>query len=408
MAGIRTRKRGKTWSYSFEAGKTETGKRKVIEKGGFVTQDDAFDAGVEAYSAWKHGCIGITAKKTLLSDFFTQWVHTVCPSRVRDSTLRLYGSMIRNHITPHLGNIALQDLTPLMIDQWASRLMQTDNISYSSAKTALAILQAGLKYAVYPAGIISNNPAQYISIPSKAAKKVIKRTIISPERFDTLIESYPPGTELYIPLMLFYHTGLRMGEALGLRWSNIDFQSETITIDHQLVYVPQLHGHYLRPPKTVTSSRTIRIDRQLLAELAAWKVMQACNALIFENNFVYNYLDNSSDGNRVISGSDHLHSRYPELDFVCTYEAGKFIRPSRLSVLLQREGLNSHSFRHTHATTLIENGAPAKGVASRLGHASVGITEQVYIHNTATLQDRTEKIFEETLHRQKAHDVDKA
>lgn len=50
MAGIRTRKRGKTWSYSFEAGNVN-GKRKVIEKGGFASQDDAFDAGVEAYSA---------------------------------------------------------------------------------------------------------------------------------------------------------------------------------------------------------------------------------------------------------------------------------------------------------------------------------------------------------------------
>ena len=75
--------------------------------------------------------------------------------------------------------------------------------------------------------------------------------------------------------------------------------------------------------------------------------------------------------------------------------------------MLQQEGLNSHSFRHTHATTLIENGAPAKGIAGRLGHASVDITEQVYIHNTAALQDRTEQIFEATLRRQKDDDVDK-
>lgn len=403
MAGIRTRKRGKTWSYSFEAGNIN-GKRKVIEKGGFASQDDAFDAGVEAYSAWKHGCIGVTAKKTLLSDFFDQWVHTICPTRVRDSTVYLYDAMVRNHITPHLGHIALQDLTPLMIDQWASHLMQTDNLSYSSAKTTLAILQAGLKYAVYPAGIIRSNPAQYISIPAKAAKKVIKRTIISPERFDALLETYPPGTMLYTPILLFYHTGMRIGEALGLRWSNVDFQSETITVDHQLLYVPRLHGYYLRPPKTATSSRTIRIDEQLLAELAAWKIMQACNATIFDDSFTYNYLD--SDG-RVLCGSQHLQGRYSELNLVCTYEAGKFIRPSRLSRMLQLEGLNSHSFRHTHATTLIENGAPAKGIAGRLGHASVNITEQVYMHNTATLQDRTEQIFEAILRRQKDDDVDK-
>lgn len=91
MAGIRTRKRGKTWSYSFEAGNVN-GKRKVIEKGGFASQDDAFDAGVEAYSAWKHGCISVAARKTLLSDFFDQWVHTVCR---RASATRRYTSMTR-------------------------------------------------------------------------------------------------------------------------------------------------------------------------------------------------------------------------------------------------------------------------------------------------------------------------
>lgn len=403
MAGIRTRKRGKTWSYSFEAGNVN-GKRKVIEKGGFASQDDAFDAGVEAYSAWKHGCIGIAAPKMLISDFFDKWVHTICPTRVRDSTVYLYKEMVRNHIDPHLGRIALQDLTPLMVDQWASRLMQTDNLSYSSARTTLAILQAGLKYAVYPAGIIRSNPAQYISIPVKeAAKKVIKRTIISPERLDELLQNHPVGTALYIPILLFYHTGMRIGEAVGLRWSNIDFASKTITIDHQLSYRPLRHGYYLCQPKTATSSRTIRIDEELMAELASWKVIQACNAIIFENNFSYNYLDDD----RVLSESRHLRGQYPELDFVCTYESGKFIRPSFISKALQEEGLNSHSFRHTHATTLIENGAPAKGIAGRLGHASVNITEQVYMHNTAALQDRTEEVFEDTLRRQKSDDVDK-
>lgn len=63
MATIRTRKRGKTWSYSFEIGKNpETGRRKMKEKGGFASQDEAYDAGVEAYADWKHGGIGIVTQ----------------------------------------------------------------------------------------------------------------------------------------------------------------------------------------------------------------------------------------------------------------------------------------------------------------------------------------------------------
>lgn len=75
MATIRTRKRGKTWSYSFEIGKNpETGRRKMKEKGGFATQDEAYDAGVEAYADWKHGNIGLTSDKVLLDDFFKIWL----------------------------------------------------------------------------------------------------------------------------------------------------------------------------------------------------------------------------------------------------------------------------------------------------------------------------------------------
>ena len=62
MTRVRVRKRGKTFSYIFEAGKTLEGKRKVVEKGGFSTKQDAYNAGVDAYNNWKHGNIGITSE----------------------------------------------------------------------------------------------------------------------------------------------------------------------------------------------------------------------------------------------------------------------------------------------------------------------------------------------------------
>ena len=76
MAKVRTRKRGKTYSYIFEAGRDENGKRKVVEKGGFATQDEAYDASVDAYADWKHGNIGITSERITVGDFITQWLNT--------------------------------------------------------------------------------------------------------------------------------------------------------------------------------------------------------------------------------------------------------------------------------------------------------------------------------------------
>lgn len=63
MAKIRTRKRGKTYSYNLEAGLNANGKRKVVEKGGFATKQEAYDAGVKAFAAWKNGNIGIVSEK---------------------------------------------------------------------------------------------------------------------------------------------------------------------------------------------------------------------------------------------------------------------------------------------------------------------------------------------------------
>ena len=59
------------------------------------------------------------------------------------------------------------------------------------------------------------------------------------------------------------------------------------SVSYTHLYVPRLHGYYLRPPKTATSSRTIRIDGQLLAELAAWRIMQACNCLLYTSPSAY-------------------------------------------------------------------------------------------------------------------------
>lgn len=82
---------------------------------------------------------------------------------------------------------------------------------------------------------------------------------------------------------------------------------------------------------------------------------------------------------------------------VCTLEDGRLIRANYVERKLKKENLNAHSFRHTHATILIESGATPKGVAGRLGHSNAVITQNLYIHNTQKLQEDTVSIFEKIL-----------
>ena len=84
MATVRTRKRGKTYSYIFEAGKTPEGKRKVIEKGGFASKDEAYQAGTEAFISYQHGNIGITSEKITVEKYLDLYC-TYHRSKIRDT-----------------------------------------------------------------------------------------------------------------------------------------------------------------------------------------------------------------------------------------------------------------------------------------------------------------------------------
>lgn len=139
----------------------------------------------------------------------------------------------------------------------------------------------------------------------------------------------------------------------------------------------------------------IDVDPALLQELSAWKKMQAEEELRLGPSYRCNYVDAE---HHLASGSKGI-SRPPgqRVDLVCTKRNGAFISPDIIRWRIRQEGYNSHSFRHTHATLLIEHGASAKGVAGRLGHASTLLTQDLYTHNTAKLQKDTEKIFEQTL-----------
>ena len=169
MAQVRTRKRGKTFSYIFEAGKTADGKRKVVEKGGYPTKDAAYKAGVAAYNDYLHGNIGITSESISLKDFMANWLREVVAVNVKPTTLQRYQRDSTNKIFPALGNKKVQELTPAILDAWL-REFQKNGYAYKTIALTLSFLRTALDYAVYPAQLINSNPAAYIKVPRNAPK----------------------------------------------------------------------------------------------------------------------------------------------------------------------------------------------------------------------------------------------
>ena len=97
MSQVRTRKRGKTWNYIFEAGQVN-GKRKVVEKGRFPTKDATYKAGVEKYTDFIHCNIGIKSESITLKDFMTNWLENVVALNVKPTTMQIYHSYLKNRI----------------------------------------------------------------------------------------------------------------------------------------------------------------------------------------------------------------------------------------------------------------------------------------------------------------------
>lgn len=392
-ASVRTRKRGKTYSYIFEAGKTPEGKRKVIEKGGYPTKQAAYDAGVAAYNDWKHGNIGITSKKITVKEFITNWLEKVVKLNVKPTTMQIYESMAKLHIISSLGNLYLKELTPAILDNWI-REMQKSGYSKNTLSQIHAILHHALDYAVYPAELIQSNPASYIKIPKKSPTNIIKRHIVSQEQLSVLLEKYPFGTPFYIPILILFHTGVRIGELLGLTWEDVDFSTNTINLSRQIAYISK-RGDFFTTTKTESSNRYIVIDNYLVAELKHWKSQQIENEEAVGDSYVYIY--KNSEGKMVQQSKGLKYSDGDKMNLICTKENGSPINKCTFARLLQKNGVNAHSFRHTHATTLIESGVPPKAVAGRLGHSNTAITQNLYTHNTRKLQEDAVNVFEKTL-----------
>lgn len=379
---IWTRLRGKSWYYIFETSKHP---RKLKSKGGYATEQEAFDAGLIAYTDWKSGNVAAASTRVKLCDYLTAWLENVVRPNVKRTTYTNYNSAVQSRIKPHLGARVVQDLRPRDIDTWLQTLAR-EGMSHGTISSTKTVLSMALKYAVYPSELIKTNPAVGLTVPRSAPKKVVPRVIVTPERFAAI----PASAKWYPAVKLLYHTGMRLGEVLGLAWSDINFKTGEIRIERQRV-----RRGYFDTPKTDSSTRTIYADTELLSYLRALKATQAKDEMRLGESYQLVYEDTQNRRDVVL-----LPKKMPPLEgllrhpLVCLLPSGRALPHEYVINALHRQGLNPHSFRHTHATNLIAAGAKPVAVAARLGHADVGITMNLYTHNTDEMQKETSQLFE--------------
>ena len=363
------------------------------EKGGYPSQEAAYEAGIIAYAKYKHGGLD-TTHKILYRDYFGFWLDEVIKPTVKPATVESYDKTYKNHLQEAFGGTYLQEIRPRDVDLFV-RAMAANGLSKNTIKKVLGVLRASLNYAVYPAEVLASNPASRIKIPASAPGEKVHRTVLSREQFAALIaevSSNPHKAYAALPICLGYYAGLRIGEALGLEWSDVSLDQRQISIKRQV----KSYERRLIPPKTASGRRTISISPKLVAILRDWHARQTRDRLSLGR--AYQHVYELPDGQLcILPGTAPAPEGGKEIHLVCVDCYGVPLCRTRVETRLRANHINFHSLRHTHATRLIEAGARPVDVAARLGHASVVTTEAVYTHDTAEMQAETARLIDKCL-----------
>ena len=297
----------------------------------------------------------------LFSDFMLQWLEIVKPT-IAITTYSSYSNMVKGVIVPYFKEkgIMLRELKATDIQ--AFYMEQLKRVKANSVIHYHANIHKALKYAV-KIEMIDTNPADKIERPKKDR---FVGSFYDSKEVQELFEA-AKGTKLEIPIFLGAFYGLRRSEALGLKWSAIDFDNDTITIQHT-VTMCNLDGKHVQiaqdTTKTKSSMRTLPLVPVFKAKLEKLR-------------------EDQKEYMRVCGKC--YDKRY--LDYICVDEMGTLISPHYLTSafpkLLEKNGLRKiryHDLRHSCASLLLANGVPMKQIQEWLGHSDFSTTANVYAH----------------------------
>lgn len=381
MAKINVRKRGNSWEFRFETARVGD-KRTQVSKGGFETKKAALEAGTEAMNQYNNSGAVIEPSKISLSDYLDQWMEKYCKVALKPATVENYEKNIRLRIKPALGQYALSSVKTASIQKLINDMFN-EGYSRNTISTVKRILSGAMRYAIDTDGVLLVNPTARVRLPSVRAvpenpTRSSPNVFIPPEMIDRIFARFPEGTSTFIPMQLGYRCGMRIGEAFGVCWDDVDFDAMTISIKRQAQWDVEKQQWYMTAPK-YDSFRTIEMDEKLGEILQREHEKQLRARQYYGERYTQLFV--SVDG--IINTTGEGNKIFP----VAVREDGTYIGPRTMqhasSVIHHELGYSEftfHSLRHTHATMLVESGAPIKYVQERLGHKDAQVTMRIYSH----------------------------
>jgi len=210
-----------------------------------------------------------------VAEYLREW-HRVREERLSESAWHRYRGLIEQWLVPLLGSVPLAKLQPLQIEQAYETMRKSPRkdgrpgtVSPTTVHHAHCVLHKALRDAVKKR-LIPYNPADAVEAPRRKRKEPRAYTEEEVNRLLAAAE----GTRLYAPIALAAYTDMRLGEVLGLRWEDVDFEDATIFVRRALKRSKE-RGLVLEEPKTAKSRRRIEIGPDTIAVLKRQKKLQA-------------------------------------------------------------------------------------------------------------------------------------
>ena len=359
---IRKRKDGR-WEGRYTAGHDPTTGKQIFKNVLGRTQAEVKQKLNVALEELKKVDVIVSDQMTT-GEWLDTWLEHYAKPVMRATTYNNYETLIRLHIKPYIGEVKLNKLTTLQIQKLYNRLLthgrfdrseakdQPKGLSGKTVRNIHTVIHSACEKAIMER-LLAVNPTKGCRLPKKERTEM---KVLPPEKLaDFFREAKETGVfELYY---LDLSTGLRRGELLGLKWSDINFETRMLDVKRQIQRVNGVIQE--TAPKTHNAYRKILLPVEAVEILQQYKAKQAI-----------------------------------ESEYIFPSPTGGIMEPDcarkMLKRVLQRAGLDElrfHDLRHTFATLALQNGVDVKTLSGILGHYSAGFTLDTYAHVTTQMQE---------------------
>ncbi len=360
-----TRFRGSSWSYRFKL-TLPNGKKITKEKCGFKSSYEAYKAKIDEVARCR--LTNFVEKKITLNQMYELYLEESATKHKSYNTIKRYNSLYKNHIKDSLGELLVGRIQPLDITHFLNKLEEQYKSDYpNSFYNFFLVLFKFAKTHKY----INEDIMECVERPKQYSREEVK--LLTPEQFNAL-EIRLQSTNVQIAFTIAKNTGLRASEVYALRWSDFDFEKNTLRVDKQL---QKRKGIWcFAPTKTSKSVRTVYFGEDFSQYMQFVKELQEQNRKRLKEFYKCN---------KIIDCLGRTEETVIVEDFVNVKENGDMLSPDSnkvISRIAKEMGLefNFHMLRHYYISALHQNGVDITVIRDCVGHSGLRTIMETYSH----------------------------